>query len=206
MLKLYGYPHSRSCRVCWTLEELNCDYEYIPVDLRANLAQGAPFTDITPAGKVPVLVDGDIVLSESAAICSYLADRHPDANLIPEPRSIKRAYYDQWCYFILTELEQPLWTLAKHDFVLPESLRVPSIAPTALKEFYWTLEVLSKGLGEQAYILEEQFSVADILLGNTLMWAKHAKLDLKHAHIEAYVDRLAARPALARALAKEQTQ
>lgn len=113
MIKVYGFPKTRSLRILWTLEEIGADYGLVKVDLFKGEAEEPAFLQLNPAGKVPVLVDDDLVLSESGAICTYLADKYPETGLAPEPRTGQRAIYDQMCFFALTELEQPLWTMAK---------------------------------------------------------------------------------------------
>ncbi len=205
MLKVYGCPGTRSQRVLWALEELGADYDYIPVNLLKGEGQQPEYLALNPAGKVPTLVDGDLILTESAAICTYLGDLYPDADLAPRPYTRERALYNRWCYFVISELEQPLWTLAKHDFVLPEKLRVPAIKDTALWEFGRAVKVLAKGLGEQTFLLGDRFSAADILAAHTLAWAKGAEAPVESPQVAAYVERLLSRPALARAQAREQT-
>src|SRR5690606_21356404 len=81
MLKLYGSPPTRALRVIWLLNELGLEYERCPVDFMRGEARQAAFLALNPAAKVPVLVDGDIVLTESAAIQLYLAEKHPEAGL-----------------------------------------------------------------------------------------------------------------------------
>src|SRR3546814_2080662 len=83
-MKLYGTPPTRVRRAIWLLNELGLEYEHCPVDLMQGEAQRPAFLDLNPAAKVPVLVDGDVVLTESAAIQLYLAEKHPEAGLIPE--------------------------------------------------------------------------------------------------------------------------
>jgi glutathione S-transferase len=203
MIRLYGTPQTRSLRAAWALEELGLAYDYVPVDLMAAQAEGRPYREINPAAKVPAIVDGDLVLTESGAICTWLADRHPERGLIPAPGSPLRGRHDQWCWFALTELEQPLWTIAKHDFALPERLRLPAIQATAEVELAWALELLAEGLGASDYILGESFSVADILLGHTLHWARKRGFRLGHQNLGAYSRRLFARPAFRRAMERE---
>ncbi len=203
MLRIYAVPNSRSNRAVWTLEEIGIDYELVPVDLGQKLAEGKPFTDINPGGKVPTLVEDGWVLTESAAICTYLADQHPEAQLTPPAGTRERARYDQWCFFVLSELEQALWTKAKHRFALPEEWRIEAIKEVAIEEFRLAEAVLAKGLGDQSFILGEQFSVADILIGTTLNWAEQGEeIHLSHDNLKAYRKRLNARPALTRTLTR----
>jgi len=204
---VHGIGPSRSTRVLWTLEEVGADYDYAPIDFSSGGLTSPAYTALNPGAKVPTLVHGDFVLTESAAICTYIADQHPEAGLIPEPRTRARAQHDQWASFVITELEQALWTKAKHTFVLPEALRVPEVVPTAEKEFFKAAAVLAKALADgRPYLLGESFQVVDILAGHTLAWAtRGAGLTLDDEIITAYAGRTLGRPALARAAAREAT-
>lgn len=133
MITLYSYLDSRSLRVAWTLEELGLDYRCEYVDLKSGEGQQPEHLARHPDGKVPVLEDGDLTLIESAAICRYLATRYGEGRLWPADPT-QQALLDQWLFFITSELEQPLWALAKHKFALPAERRVPAIIPTATWE------------------------------------------------------------------------
>lgn len=160
---------------------------------------------MNPAGKVPAFRHGDLVLTESAAICNYIAEQSPEKGLVPVSGSAERGLYDQWMFFAMSELEQPLWSMGKHRFALPEEQRIPKMQEVARWEFDRALELLRIGLGEKTYILGENFSVADILIGQTLFWARTFKVPFEAENLVAYNDRLRARPAFqrVRALAKE---
>jgi len=202
-VKLYGCPRTRTIRALWALEMVGAEYDFVVVDLSKGEGQSTAFLALNPNGKVPVLMDGDMYLSESAAICTYLGEKSPDSGLVPEPGSTHKARYLQWCFFVIGELEQPLWTLAKHKFVLPEQRRVPAIAATAEWEFRRAVKVLSAGLEDHEYILGDTFSAADILVAHTLSWARTAKVPIAHDNVEAYADRLLAHPDLDNARARE---
>jgi glutathione S-transferase len=204
MMKLYGSGKTRSTRAVWTLEEANAEYEYVPVALMKGEGRQPDYLAINPGGKVPTLVDGDMILTESAAISIHVADKYPEANLIGAPGSPERAKVNQWLFFAIGELEQPLWTLAKHSFAIPESKRVPAIKDTALWEFSVATKVLSKGLGENEYIVGNQFTIADIMLSHTLLWALSRDIPVAQDNVVQYAQRLIQRPALARAFQKEQ--
>jgi glutathione S-transferase len=203
MITLFGYPGSRSLRAAWALEEAGADYLYQLVDLKKGEGRMPEFLRINPGGKVPALMHDDFVLTESAAICNYVGDIFPASGLTPPAGSRQRAVYDRWCYFAATELEQPLWTLAKHRFALPERWRVPAIMPTAEYELSVAIKVLEAGLGEQRYILGDQFTAADILISNTLKWARTNQLLPMTDQFHAYLERTLGRPALLRAEERE---
>lgn len=200
---LYGMPHTRSFRALWALEEVGATYRYQLVQLGRGEGQSASFLALNPAGKLPVLKDGGLVLTESAAICTYLADSFSHKELIPQVGSADRGRYNQWCFFILSELEQPLWTLAKHKFALPKAYRVRAIQPSALYEFERATEVLAKGLSGRKYLVGESFTMADLLATHALMWAQAFKVEQKIAELDSYREEHCRRAAYQRAMAIE---
>ena len=206
MLTVYGCVNTRSSRVLWAMEEAGAEYEYVAVDLRAGAGWKPEYLALNPGGKVPTLADGELVLTESAAICTYIGDRFPASRLTPPVGSPERARYDQWCYFVLSELEQPLWTMAKHLFALPERRRVPAMLDTARWEFAVATKVLARGLGRREFIVDNGLTAADILIAHTLAWARTFELPLEHDHLAAYAERLLARPAWARVQDREQAE
>ena len=206
MLTVYGCTNTRSSRVLWVLEEAGAEYEYIAVDLRIGAGWQPEYLALNAGGKVPTLVDGELVLTESAAICTYIGDCFPASRLTPPVGSPERAHYDQWCYFVLSELEQPLWTLAKHTFALPERRRVPAVLDTARWEFTVAAKVLAAGLGREEFIVGDRFTAADILIAHTLAWARAFELPLEPDSLTAYAERLLARPAWMRARERERAE
>ena len=203
MIQLFNYPNTRGLRVTWMLEELEADYEFNLVPVGNSGFGSEEYIKINPAGKVPAIRDGDLVLTESAAIVTYLGDKFPDKKLVPPAGSAARAKYDQWCYFVLSELEQPLWTKGKHKFMLPRDKRVPAIIETAEWEFQKALMILSQGLDGHRFILGDTFSAADILIGQTLSWARTAKQPVELQNVADYADSILGREALQRARTRE---
>ncbi len=206
MLVVYGFPNSRSSRVVWALEEAGAGYEYIFVNLRAGAGWRPEYLALNAGGKVPALVDGEFVLTESGAICTYIGDRFPATGLTPPVGGQERARYNQWCYFVLSELEQPLWTIGKHIFALPEQRRVPAVLETARWEFSVAAKILAEGLGRREFIVGDRFTAADILIARTLAWAQAFELPLEHDSLESYTTRLLARPAWRRAQERERAE
>jgi glutathione S-transferase len=197
MLKLYGCPDTRSLRVAWALEEAGADYDYELVALAKGDGRRPSFLRVNPSGKVPVLVDDDLVLSESAAICTYVGDRFPAARLTPACGTADRGRYNQWMAFAISEFEQPLWTITKHRLVLPKELRLPEIGHAARWDFGRAARVLEKGIGERAFIVGGRFTAADIVLAHILGWANATGFQVESVVLQAYAERLLARPALA---------
>ena len=196
-MKLYGYRNGRTLRALWALEEVGAQYEYTEVDVIRGEGRSERFLAINPAGKVPVLIDGDLTLCESAAICMHVADKHPAAGLLPPIGSTARSECYKWISFILTELDAPLWTMAKHRFVLPADRRVLGAIDTAIWEFGRNIGLLDKALAQRTYLCDS-FSVADILAGHTLLWARSARLSIP-GNLATYLETLTVREALTRA-------
>lgn len=106
-MKLYEFAPTRSIRVRWMLQELEVPFEAITVDMLRGEHRSPWFLAINPAGKLPALIDGDLVLTESMAIVPYLGEKYPGSGLIPTVLS-ERARFNSWIMFTATELEQPL--------------------------------------------------------------------------------------------------
>ena len=198
MITLYGYPNTRSFRVLWALEELNIEYQYQLTHPLPDM-QDASFIQLNPSRKIPVIKHDNLVVSESAAILNYLADHFGTYPFIPTAGTGKRATYDQWCYFMLSELEQPLWTIAKHRFILPEALRHPPVKDSVLWEFEQMTACLATQLENNPFVTGEHFTPADILCTSTLMWAKMEKAPLTHDIFSTYLNKMMQMPAFQKA-------
>ncbi|MCW8107011.1 glutathione S-transferase family protein [Alteromonas ponticola] len=205
MYTLYGYPKTRSMRVAWALEEMNIPYEYQLVDLKKGAHLSDDFAALSPTAKVPLLKTPEGLLSESAAIVTYLADKHGAGKFIPQPASFARGHFAQMLCFLITELEQPLWNKAKHTFILPEQYRLKGMADSAKYEFEKALKAFCSLLENNEYVAGEEFTVADIIAGHILAWAKSEGMDLTFDHVRNYADRVLQRPAYRHAWERENT-
>src|ERR1700679_4018739 len=133
-MKLYGFAPTRTIRALWTLRELDLEFEFVTVDLTQGEHRRPEFLVVNPAGKVPVLVDGDFVLTESVAIALYLAEKYPGNGFLPTAVRPK-AEVNRWLLFTATELEQPLWRIARHTAIYPKEKRLPEEVPLARQDF-----------------------------------------------------------------------
>lgn len=166
MIKLYGRGQSRSFRALWALNEAGIPCEHIEVT--DAVRDSDAYAAINPQRKVPSLVDADLTLTESAAMVNYAG--HLSGTLIPTSPK-ERAQYDEVCYFIMSDFEQPLWTIGKHRFALPEAQRREAIFDTALWEFEKSQKALQQRLGNREFAVGTRFTLADVLVAHTLNWA-----------------------------------
>ncbi len=188
MYTIIGSPRSRAMRVYWAMEEMGLKYDMNPVAPRAPEVLA-----YTSSGKVPcLLVDGDII-TDSVAIIQFLADRH--GQLSAPAGTIARATQDSVTQFTCDEIDGPLWTAAKHSFVLPKNLRLPAAKDAAKFEFARAMQSLETRLGDKQFITGDKITVPDIILGHCGLWAGVADFDVPKGRLTAYFARLAARPA-----------
>ena len=188
MYKLYGSPKSRAGRVIWMLEELGVPYELI-----AAAPHSPEIVAVNPSGKIPVLVDGDLALSDSTAILFHLADKH--GKLTFPAGSPERARMTAALCFATDAIEQPLWTLAKHTFVLPEEVRQrDAIEPACRFEWKRAMKALEAMIGDGPFVMGETFTIADVTLGHLGAWGKANGFEAREGAVADYMDRVRSRP------------
>jgi glutathione S-transferase len=192
-MQLYEFAPTRSIRARWALQELGVEFEAIAVDLRAGEHRRAEFLATNPAGKVPVLVDGDLVVTESVAIVLYLAEKYPDRGLLPADLA-QRAQVYRWTLFAATELEQPLWRMARHTALYPEADRLPADIALARRDFREMAAVLDRHLAQRSFVVGERLTAADLVTAYTLDWANEERLLGDFPRLAAYLERMYARP------------
>lgn len=198
MYKLIGGKKSRAFRVLWMLEELGVEYEYINAAPRSDEVRA-----MNPSGKIPCFMDGDEVILDSVAIIQYLADKH--GQLTYPAGTISRARQDAFMQFACDEMDGTLWTAARNTFVLPEDKRVPAIKETLRWEFLRSMKILAARLGDNKYLMGDEFTVADIVTTHCGTWGRNAGFPTGQPVIEEYFDRVISRDAYKRAAAAKAT-
>ena len=197
-MRLHHQPRSRSTRVLWLLEELG-----VPFDLTVmsrEVKQTPEYRALHPLGRSPVLEEEGGPVFESAALILHLADQNLDASLIAPLGSHERALQYQWCFFAMTDMESALVDIARQlwkDSGDPDT----DIVDRAAARFVATASVIETALGGGEYLVGNAFSVADIVVGSVLGFARTGELTELPAGVVPYVDRLEARPARQRAVA-----
>ena len=184
-MKLYFNPQSRAVIAKWMLDECGVAYETVPIDFTKREHKSPEFLKINPAGKLPALVDGDTKVFEGAAICLYLADKFPEANLAPKIGAPERGRYVSLMVYSTSQLEP-----AMGDFLL----KVETLAQRGWTDFETTKDVIEGELGDGPYLFGDWFTAADIMIGSMFIWKRIWGSPPDRPKLEAYVDRLLARP------------
>ncbi len=193
-MQLYWAPRTRSLRALWVLEEAGVPYERIRLDLAAGEQKSASYRAINPMAKVPALTDGPVAVAESGAICAYVAEACPDAGLAPPVGDPARGRYLQWLFFSPGCIEQAFLVKFTKAEVRPEQ--------AGFGDFDRMLGALEAALSPGPWLLGEQFTAADVMIGSDL----HLGIDIfnllpSRPALRAYVDRCLARPGFQRAKA-----
>ena len=190
-ITLYEYGPSRSKQARWAL--LECEIEFKAVG-GLNILHSEELKKVNPMGKVPaMLIDGK-PLFEAAAICTYLADLVPEKGLIAPSGTMERALHMQWVSFALTEMEAYLWSNARNTFVLPKEQRDKALFGQNIEAFLHAAKVLDKVMADSDYLVNNRFSVTDILVGFTVGWGNGAGLLEELPNLQRYLERLKERP------------
>ncbi|MHA1517014.1 MAG: glutathione S-transferase family protein [Alphaproteobacteria bacterium] len=197
-LMLYHATPSRSSIVRWMLEELGEPYDIHLLTLSKGEQLASDYLAINPMGKVPALRHGDVIVTESAAICTYLADEFPAAKLNVPVGDPRRGAYLKWLFFAPGCIEP-----ARVDCTYPHQEQ-PRRGMLGYGDYDSVMEVTAKAVEPGPYILGDQFTAADVIVGSTLRWGLSFKLTPYLKEFTDYVARLEERPALQRAVALDQ--
>jgi glutathione S-transferase len=184
-MKLYYNPKSRAAIAKWMLDECGVDYEIVPIDLEKREQKLPEFLKINPAGKLPALVDGDSRIFEGAAICLYLGDKFSEANLAPKIGAPERGRYLSLMVYSTSQLEP-----AMGDALLG----IQALPQRGWTDFEAAKDVIERELGDGPYLFGNWFTAADVMIGSMFIWRRRFTGQLNRPKLEAYVDRLLARP------------
>jgi glutathione S-transferase len=197
-LTLYHSAPSRSSIVLWMLEEIGEPYDIHLLSLKKGTNREPDYLAVNPMGKVPALRHGDVVITELAAICTYLADAFPQAGLnipLDDPR---RGPYLKWLFFGPGVLEG-----AVMDRAFPRTSEPPRAA-LGYGDFDTTMDVLANAVTPGPYLMGDRFTAADVVIGSNLKWGTIFKMVPERKEFTDYIGRVAGRPAAKRAEARDQ--
>ncbi len=188
-MKHYFNPMSRAVTTHWMLLELGVEHEQIMVDFMAGEGETPEFRSINPMGKIPALVDGDVVVTEAAAICAYLSDKYPEKGLAPPHGSNERGTYYRYLFVPGTTLE-PMFTF---ELLNVGDYSASSVGFGDLERCLATIESMTP---DKDWALGDQFTAADVVFGGTLDFAvQFGWLKSPSPKVAAYVKRIKSRPA-----------
>lgn len=184
-MKLYFNPRSRAVIAKWMLDECGAQYELVPIDLQKREHKTPEFLAINPAGKLPALVDGQSRVFENAAICLYLAEKFPEAHLAPPIGAPERGRYLSLMVYSTSQLEPSMGDVR---------LNVPTQPQRGWTDYPSTLNVIEREVGQGPWLFGDWFTAADIMIGSIFIYMRVLGVRSDRPSIEAYVDRLMARP------------
>lgn len=194
-MKLYWAPQTRSQRAIWMLEEAGIDYDMELVDIRApDRDDSAEFLAASPMGKVPAIADGEVCMSESAAICIYIADRYTSGTLAPAIDDPSRGQYLYWTMYTPAVVEPAM----SEKFNNVEANR----ARSGWGDFELMIRTFDDALEGSEWIVGDRFTAADVMLGSSAVFMRMFDMLPESRNIGAYADRCMARPAHQRATSK----
>jgi glutathione S-transferase len=192
-LTFYTNPMSRGRIARWMLEEVGEPYETVLLDYGTSM-KGAEYLALNPMGKVPAIKHGDVVVTEAAAICAYLADAFPGKQLAPDPGSPQRGPYYRWMFFAAGPVEAAV-TAKSLGLLAPEDKKMMA----GYGSFEETIDALEQAVSTAGYICGDRFTAADVYVGSQIGWGLMFNSIDKRPVFTDYVARLQARPAAIRA-------
>ncbi len=196
-LTLYHASPSRSSVALWMLEEIGLPYDIHLLSLSAGENLKPDYLAVNPMGKVPALSHNGTIITEVAAICAYLADAFPEKNLSVPIGTPRRGVYLKWLFFAPGCFEA-----AVLDRASPRK-ETPRRAMLGYGDFDTTMNVVAKAVEQGPWLLGEQFTAADVVIGANVRWGMQFKLVPERKEFVDYAARIAARPAAQRAQAKD---
>jgi glutathione S-transferase len=185
-MKLYYNPQSRAAISKWMLDECGAKYDIVPIDFTKREHKAPEFLKVNPAGKLPVLVDGDSRIFESVAICLYLGDKFTEAKLAPKIDAPERGRYLSLMVYSTSQVEPALGDAMLGAQTSPQR---------GWADFESVKDVIEGELGDGPYLFGDWFTAADIMIGSMFIWKRILGGPPERTKLEGYVDRLLARPA-----------
>lgn len=204
MYKLYWAPGTASMAPQTVLEEIGAAYEMVKLDTAAKEHEAAEYRKLNPNGRIPTLIDGDFVIFETAAICQYLCDKHPEANLVPPSGSHARGRFYQWLTYMTNTVQVAFIDWFHPDWTFSDLDSQAALKAQAEEKLTRYLQVLDDGIGGNAFVTGSQFTVCDIYLAMLTRWSRfQAKPAWHWPNIRRVVAASYTRPAFQRMMQKQ---
>lgn len=189
----------RDIRVIWALEELGMPYQRVVMDVKRAEHKKPEYLAINPFGKVPSIIDDKVTLFESSAICAYLGDK--EAKLLPEAGTRERLFYNQWVSYITSTFEPLASRIGWLDLFVEQDETTKKLSRSTLELVKTHAKVLDARLQKQEYLLNDEFSLADVQLASVSRIVSHREPWAELPAFSKYLEKCFARPAYARAWA-----
>ncbi|HEY7608280.1 MAG TPA: glutathione S-transferase family protein [Alphaproteobacteria bacterium] len=204
MYKLYWSPGSAAMAPQTVLEEIGAPYEPILVDLAAKQHEQPAYKKLNPNGRVPTLVDGDFVIFETAAICQYLCDKHPDAKLAPPAGTPARGRFYQWLTYMTNTLQVGFLDWFHPDWTFADPAGQAALKAKAEEKLARNFAVIDGGIGASRWMTGDQYTVCDIYLAMLTRWSRFlAEPMWQRPNIRRVVAAAHLRPAFQRMIQKQ---
>ena len=202
-MKLYHCKNSRSLRPLWTLEEMQLDYELVTMNFPPRFEHDG-YLDVNPLGTVPSLVDGGVTLTESTAICHYLAEKYGPTPLAVASDEVEYGEYLNWLYRSDATLTFPQTLVLRYTRLEPEERRVPQVVEDYTKWYLSRLRSVESALEDREYLCADRFTIADIAVGYALFMGISLGLsEYYKPNCQRYLKSLMEREGFIRAMARE---
>lgn len=205
MVQLYYHPGNASFAPHVLLEEIGAPYELVFIDRSINWHKSPEYKALNPSGRIPTLVDGDLVLFETGAICLHLADKHPEAELAPPPGSEARSELDKWLFYLATTIQtEYLLYFYPERHADDEAARavIQRTAEAALGEAF---TIVDEAVGAGPYMLGADYSLLDPYLLMLCRWGRgFARAPRDYPALGPYLQRVLARGAVQRTIKQEE--
>lgn len=197
MPKLYYYPKNASLVAHFVLEELEIDFELVLVDRKTNAHKSADYLSLNPTGRIPALVDGDLVLFESAAICLYLCEQYSDSALLPRGSCTERALFFQWLLYLTSTVQSEMMLYFYPEKHTNAEGNVGGIAAVQEQRITAMFALLDETLASRQFLVGSDLSVCDLFLLMLSFWADDfSRPPLSFQNLRRYLRSLVLRPAL----------
>jgi glutathione S-transferase len=196
-MKLHYVPRTRASRPRWLLEEAGAVHEIARVDVASGSNKQPDYRAVHPHGSVPAFQDDGVTIVESAAICMAIADKFPEKRLAPKPGTRERARYYQWMVYVPATMDPCTSEIVRSRKLPPDQQAHAAVdAKARWKEI---VSFIERGLSDNDYLIENEFSAADVMVGSALMTAERNELLGENVTLKEYCNRLRGRPAYQRA-------
>jgi glutathione S-transferase len=206
MYQLYYYPGNANLAPHMVLEEIGVGHELILVDRNQNAQKSADYLKLNPNGRIPTLIDGDLVLYEAAAICLHLADRHPEAGLVPELASDERAQCYKWLMYLTNTIQAELLYYFYPQRLSADEAAAAQVKTHAEQRVGAMFDIIEAALAQHGgpYLLGERYRIVDPYLLMLARWTRMMQQPARQRpNLGRLLETLAARPAVQRAFAAE---